>query len=65
MTTKQITTEDIADAIINLSENIKLCDEETATGLKSSKKKDILKSNKDGSFNKFANECKKRQAKKD
>lgn len=44
MKNKQITSDDIAKALINASENIGLCDEETAIGLKTSKKKDILKS---------------------
>jgi len=64
MENKRITADDIADAIITLSENTGLCDKETALGFRTSKKKDILKSKKDGSFSKFTNEIKKRQMNK-
>ena len=65
MDNDKITNDDIADAIINLCENVEICDKDTAIGLKSSKKKEILKSKKDNSFSKFTNEIKKRQNKKD
>ena len=64
MSDKKITTDDIADALIDLSENIALCDKDTAVGFRTSKKKDILKSGKNGSFSKFTDEIQKRQAKK-
>ena len=65
MDNDKITNDDIADAIINLCENVEICDKDTAIGLKSSKKKEILKSNDDNSFSRFTNEIKKRQLKKD
>ncbi len=64
MSNEKITAEDIADALINLSENIGLCDRDTAKGFRSSKKKDILKSGEDSSFSRFTNEIQKRQEKK-
>lgn len=64
MSNKKITTDDVASALIDLSENIGLCDKDTATGFRISKKKDILKSGKASSFPKFINEIQKRQAKK-
>lgn len=60
----KITTDDIGNALINLSENIGICDKQTAIGLKTSKKKDILKSGKDDSFSKFISEIKKQQDRK-
>ena len=60
----KITNDDIADALINLSENSGFCDEDTAIGFRQSKKKEILKSTKDCSFAKFTNEIRKRQTKK-
>ena len=65
MSNEKITTDIVADALLDLCANQKLCDEETVTGLKHSKKKNILKSKKEGSFNKFTNEIIKRQAKKE
>ena len=65
MEEKKITTDVIADAIVNLNVNVGVCDEQTAKGFKTSKKKEILKSNKDGSFSKFQQEIIKRQTKKD
>ena len=65
MNEKNITTDDVANVIINMSESTKICDAETAKGFKTSKKKDILKSNKEGSFSKFTKEIKKRQEKKE
>ena len=65
MGNEEMTTEKIAEALINLHESEGLCDKDTATGFKSSKKKDILKSKQDGSFSKFTNEIKKRQEKKE
>ena len=64
MEVKKITTDEIADGLINLHETIGLCDKETAIGLRTSKKKDILKSRKEDSFCKFTSEIKKRQMKK-
>ncbi len=64
MNDKEITSDNLADALINLSENFELCDSETAKGFRTSKKKDILKSQKDNSFGKFTNEIHKRQEKK-
>ena len=64
MEVKKITTDEIADALLNLNEKIGHCDKETALGFRTSKKKDILKSRKEESFCKFTNEIKKRQMKK-
>ncbi|MCM1367715.1 MAG: hypothetical protein NC184_02765 [Roseburia sp.] len=64
MENKLITTNEIADTLINLSAHTGICDERTAIGLKSSQKKNILKSSKEGSFSDFTNEIKKRQTKK-
>lgn len=61
----KITNEQVANALISLCESTNVCDEQTATGFKTSKKKNILKSNKEGSFAKFIGEIKKRQSKKD
>ncbi len=55
MNDKDITYDNVADALINFSENFELCDSETAKGFVTSKKKDILKSQKDNSFSKFTN----------
>lgn len=38
----KITTDDIGNALINLSENIGICDKQTAIGLKTSKMLDTL-----------------------
>lgn len=65
MEEKKINSNTIADALINMSENTGICDKETAKGIRSSKKKDVLKSKKDGSFSKFMGEIKKRQDKKE
>lgn len=65
MEKKQITANDVANALINVSKNIGISDEKTAIGLKTSKKKDILKSDKEYSFSNFTEEIKKRQIKKD
>lgn len=65
MINKEVTTDNIADALINISENMYLCDKETAIGFKTSKKRAILKSKNENSFSKFTNEIKKRQSKKD
>ncbi len=65
MENKQIATDDVANSLINLCEDIGLCNEETAIGFKNSKKKDFLKSKKENSFSNFTNVIKKRQAKKD
>lgn len=62
---EKITTDEIADALIHLSENIGFCDERTAMGFRASKKKEILKSQKENSFAEFTKEIKKRQTKKD
>lgn len=62
---EKITTDEIADVLIRLSEDNGLCDERTAVGLRTSKKKEILKSKKENSFAEFTNEIKKRQTKKD
>ena len=65
MDKNKITNEQVANALISLCESTDVCDEQTATGFKTSKKKKILKSNKEGSFAKFIGEIKKRQSKKD
>lgn len=65
MDENKITNEQIANALISLCESTDVCDKQTATGFKTSKKKNILKSNKEGSFAKFIGEIKKRQSKKD
>ena len=65
MKKKKLTNDDIANAIINMSENLSICDKETAKGLKTSKKKNILQSKKEGSFSRLINEIKKQQNKKD
>ncbi len=65
MENEKITTDDIANGLISLSETMNLCDKETAKGFKSSKKKDILKSREENSFSKFTCEIQKRQNKKD
>lgn len=65
MNNEKITADDIADALTNLSESVGICDKDTATGFRTSKKKDILKSEEDGSFSKFTNEIQKRQEKKE
>ena len=65
MERKKVDTDTIATALVNMCENTGTCDEETAKGMKSSKKKAILKSTKEGSFSKFMSEIKKRQEKKD
>ena len=62
---KKISNGEVADAIINLNENLGICDSHTAKGFKLSKKKDILKSNKEYSFAKLTTEIEKRQLKKD
>lgn len=64
MEDKKITNDKIADAMINMNEYFGVCDEDTAVGFKTSQKKDILKSDKDGSFSKFQQEILKRQKKK-
>ena len=61
---KKITSDLIADAIINMNENMKYCDSDTARGFKTSKKKDVVKSGKDNSFARFEQEILKRQNKK-
>jgi len=61
----KISSDDVACAIINLSENTGICDKDTAAGFRTSKRKDILKSTDEHSFSKFTKEMKKRQAKKD
>ncbi len=63
MEDKKLTSDAVADALIELHQNLRLCDEGTARGLKTSKKKEILKSD-DHSFAKFANEIRKRQERK-
>ncbi len=64
MGNKQITANDIANGLIDLSENMGLCDKEIAKGVKDSKKKEILKSNKEKSFSKFTGEIIKSQNRK-
>ncbi len=61
----KMTTNAVADALIRLSEGAGICDRETARGLKSSKKKDILKSNEENSFGRFTREIVKAQKRKD
>ncbi len=65
MKDKKLTSDAVADAFIDLDHSIGLCDENTARGAKTSKKKEIFKSSDDRSFAKFTNEIKKRQTKKD
>ena len=65
MENKEVTSADIANALINLSENAGFCDKDTATGFRASKKKEMLKSNKEYSFSKFTSEIEKRQENKD
>lgn len=65
MPKKTITHDIIADALINMHEAMNICDSDTATGFRTSKKKGLLKSTKEGSFGKFTQEIKKRQSKKD
>ena len=62
---KKVTRDQVAECIINLNASMNLCDSDTAKGLKSSKKKDILKSGKDDCFARFEQEILKRQEKKD
>ena len=64
MKNTKITNDTIANAIINMCENLNVCDNDTAQGFRHSNRKDILKSNKDGSFAKLINEIKKRQTNK-
>ena len=64
MAKEKINADEIADALVNLCENIGVCDQDTATGFHSSKKKEILKSDSDHSFSQFTGEIKKRQEKK-
>lgn len=65
MNHEKIAIDNITDALIHLNEVIGFCDEETARGFKTSKKKEILKSQKENSFAEFSKEIKKRQTKKD
>ena len=65
MDDKKITNDIIAGAMINFTEKNGICDKDTALGFKKSKKKEILKSKKDGSFSKFICEIKKRQNNKE
>lgn len=65
MNHEKINTDDVANALINLSENLEICDQETAMGFRTSRKKEILKSKKENSFAEFTKEIKKRQTKKD
>lgn len=62
---EKITTDDIADALLHLSEDIGFCDEDTVTGFRTSKKKEILRSQKENSFAELTKEIRKRQTKKD
>lgn len=64
MDDNKVNNDMIADAIINMNLNSGMCDEETAKGFRTSKKKEILKSSDDHSFAKFTNEIHKRQNKK-
>ncbi len=64
MENEKITTNDLANAIINLSEHIGLCDNDNAKGLKTSKKKEILNSESEYSFSKFTNEIIKTKERK-
>ena len=65
MPKKTITHDIIADALINMHEAMNICDSDTATGFRTSKKKGLQKSTTEGSFGKFTQEIKKRQSKKD
>ena len=65
MKENRVAADMVADAIINMSANIGMCDESTAKGFKTSKKKDILKSNDDQSFAEFTQEIIIRQNRKD
>ncbi|MCM1306844.1 MAG: hypothetical protein NC131_16380 [Roseburia sp.] len=64
MNDKKITTDEIANALIDMNENLGICDSDTAIGLKTSKKRDILKSGKEGSFSKFQQVIIKQQKRK-
>ena len=64
MEEKKVTTDTIANALTSLCETAGICDKDTTKGIRRSKKKDILKSKKEGSFAKFIGEIKKRQEKK-
>ena len=64
MKNEKITTDSVADALISLCEEFKLCDKETALGFKTSMKKGILKSKKENSFSRFTYEIEKIQNKK-
>lgn len=64
MSKENVNADEIADALINLCENVGICDQDTATGFHSSKKKEILKSEREHSFGQFIGEIKKRQEKK-
>ncbi len=64
MENKKIDSEVIADALINLCNEIGFCDKDTAKGFKSSKKKEILKSSKEKSFSKFTCKIIERQNRK-
>ena len=61
MPKENVNADEIADALINLCENVGICDQDTATGFHSSKKKEILKSEREHSFGQFIGEIKKRQ----
>lgn len=65
MKSDKLTNNDIADALISVNTEIGNCDEKTALGFKTSKKKKILKSQDDKSFSRFTHEIIKRQSRKD
>lgn len=64
MQENKITSEIIADALISMNESFGICDNNTVKGLRNSKKKEILKSTKEGSFSRFEQEIIKRQNRK-
>ncbi len=65
MNDKKITNDQVANVIIEITGSSGYCDDDTAKGFKTSKKKEILKSSNDNSFAKFTQEIIKRQNKKD
>lgn len=65
MDKKNITNDDIANSIIEMNKNIGTCNVDTANGFRTSNKKEILKSEKEGSFSRFNREIEKSQKRKE
>ncbi len=61
---KNIISNNIADVLITMNENLGFCDKDTALGFKTSKKKEIFKSKREGSFSRFQQEIMKVQNRK-